>query len=200
MTDEDILRSLPARRQRFIVEFAKDENATAAAVRAGYSRDTAQQEGARLLRDAVVGRLARERVARIRAQVTERIEVKLERLLLEALRIATVDPATAYNASGNLLPIHQMPEDTRRAISGIETVVRNVTAGDRMRDTVLKIRWADKLKGLELAGKMSGVYVERREVGKPGAFRTLSDAELREKAAEAARALGLHVADPDRVM
>jgi len=42
------------KQQRFVTEYLVDLNATQAAIRAGYSRKTAQQQGSRLLTNVVV--------------------------------------------------------------------------------------------------------------------------------------------------
>lgn len=200
--DERLMAAkLKPKERIFIDEYLVDENPGRAAIAAGYSQKDADHTGRRLLKRPLVGDLVRSRLARRSADLRERTHVKLERLLLEALRAATVDPATAFDAAGKLLPIPEMPEDTRRALSGFDLVLRNVTTGDGAIDSVVKVRWVDKLKALELAGKLSGVYVERKEIGRPGAFKSLTDEQLREKAIEAARVLGLQVVDPDgRVM
>jgi len=47
--------SLTLKQPRFVAEYLKDLNATQAAIRAGYSRKTAEVQGSRLLRNALVG-------------------------------------------------------------------------------------------------------------------------------------------------
>ena len=51
---------------------------------------------------------------------------------------------------------------------------------ERISDEAVNMRHrpADRLKALELLAKHHGLLVERHEVGKPGDFRKLSDAEL----------------------
>ena len=63
---------LTAKQRRFVAEYLKDQNATQAAVRSGYSAKTAESQGSRLLSNA-----------RIRAAVDGALE--------EAARIAGVD-------------------------------------------------------------------------------------------------------------
>ena len=43
------LRDLTHRQQKFVLEYVKDQNATQACIRAGYSAKTAEQAGPRLL-------------------------------------------------------------------------------------------------------------------------------------------------------
>ena len=47
-------RKLPPKRQRFVEEYLKDLNATKAALRAGYSEKTAQEQGSQLLSNLMV--------------------------------------------------------------------------------------------------------------------------------------------------
>ena len=51
---------LNAKRAAFVREYLKDLNATQAAIRAGYSKKTAKQQGSRLLSDADVSEAVRK--------------------------------------------------------------------------------------------------------------------------------------------
>ena len=64
---------LTARRQRFVQEYLVDSIATQAAIRAGYSAKTAEQQGSRLLSNAKVKAAITEGQARIaeKFEVTE---------------------------------------------------------------------------------------------------------------------------------
>ena len=46
--------------------------------------------------------------------------------------------------------MHQWPEHARRAVSSVEVLKRNLTAGDGAQEDVVKIRLWDKIKPLEL--------------------------------------------------
>ena len=50
------MSGITPKQQRFVTEYLIDLNATQAAIRAGYSRKTAQQQGSRLLTNVVVKR------------------------------------------------------------------------------------------------------------------------------------------------
>ena len=63
---------LSPKQQRFVSEYLKDNNATQAAIRAGYSAGTAKQQGSRLLTNAAVARAVnkdQKRVA-VKAEIT----------------------------------------------------------------------------------------------------------------------------------
>lgn len=178
---------LSPQQERFVQEYLTCLNASKAAVRAGYSPKTAGRQGWDLLKHPEIARA----VESARQRVAEKTKVELERLVLEAMRIALVDIGDAFDAAGNLLSITAMPEHVRRAIAGVDVVIKNVAAGDGATDTIHKVKFWDKGRALELAAKLSGLYVEKKEVGKPGQFRKLTDEELREKLAEAARVFGV---------
>ncbi|WP_285445487.1 terminase small subunit [Xanthomonas sp. fls2-241-TYG-148] len=70
---------LSPRQQRFVAEYLKDQNATQAAIRTGYSEKTAKQQGSRLLTNADVA-------AAVRAgqkKVAKKAEVTVDSLMLE---------------------------------------------------------------------------------------------------------------------
>lgn len=62
--EDDYLAALTSKQRRFLAEYLRDFNATQAAIRAGYSADTARQQGSRLLTNvnisAVISRVLAE--------------------------------------------------------------------------------------------------------------------------------------------
>jgi phage terminase small subunit len=74
--------------QRFVAEYLIDLNATQAAIRAGYSARTAEQQGHRLLRNAEVTAA----VAAARDERAKRTEITADRVLAEAWALLTADP------------------------------------------------------------------------------------------------------------
>ena len=88
--------ALTPKQQRFVTEYGLDLNATQAAIRAGYSPKTAQQQGSRLLRNVVVQ-------AAVTAQQTEQlaaVEVRSAEVLRELMAIAHTDLRTLAEQSG----------------------------------------------------------------------------------------------------
>lgn len=100
--------------------------------------------------DAVDGILARA----LRDEVTA--VKKLEDVEAEVARIAKVDIAKAYDDTGRLKSIHDIPEDVRRAIAGVEVEElfegqgeSSVKIGD-----LVKVKFWDKPRALEMLAKM----------------------------------------------
>lgn len=93
------------------------------------------------------------------------------RVLDEYLRIAFVDPSKLLDNTGRPLPLHEIDEDTRRAIIGVDIVDEFEGRGDARQQigTVKKYKLADKQKALDSLSKMMGLLVEKTEItGKDG--------------------------------
>lgn len=150
------------KQERFIEEYLVDLNATQAAIRAGYSERTANEQGARLLANASVA-------AAIEAGKDKRstaTNITAETVMRELYRLATVDVAQAYDEHGNLKAIHDIPEDVRRAIAGVEVVTEKSEEGES--SYTKKLKFWDKNKSLELLGKHVNVQAFKDRIEHSG--------------------------------
>lgn len=96
------------------------------------------------------------------AQHVEKVAITVERVLREYEHIAFLDIGLAFDAKGNLLPIHEMPESIRRAMAGIEVADLNIDRDGRGAVGKLhKIKLLDKGKALQDIGKHLGMFVEQ---------------------------------------
>lgn len=107
---------LTPQQRLFAHEYLVDSNATRAAIRAGYPPRSAYKRGSDLLKNSQIRKL----VAAGTRKLTERTGITVERAVLELRRILTVDVAGAFDETGCLKPLSEIPEDVRRAISGLE--------------------------------------------------------------------------------
>lgn len=73
---------------KFVEEYLADANATQAAIRAGYSARTAEQQGSRLLSNVEVAAA----IAEAQRQRSERTAITADRVLTEAWAMLTADP------------------------------------------------------------------------------------------------------------
>ena len=80
-------RKLTPRQARFVDEYLVDLNATQAAIRAGYSRQTARQTAAENLSKPDIA----EAITQAQAERAKRTKVDADRVLREWLEVATVD-------------------------------------------------------------------------------------------------------------
>ena len=80
---------LTPKQARFVTEYLTDYNATQAAIRAGYSTDTANSAGPRLLVNVRVS----EAIAARAWALAAKVELSQEWVLRRLMRIADADPA-----------------------------------------------------------------------------------------------------------
>lgn len=137
--------------EAFVREYLIDMNASAAAIRAGYSEASADQLGYQALQIPSVRSAIQEQLK----QRFERLDLMGSRILLELFRVATADLAQAYDDDGNLLSIKEMPEDFRRAIAGVESEETFEGFGEDRIWTgyARKIKLFDKNRALEMLAK-----------------------------------------------
>lgn len=75
-----------------------------------------------------------------------------------------VFPLTVAVKERRMLHPADWPDQSRTALSSMDTVIRNLTSGDGFVDTVLKVKLESKLQALELLAKHMGLLTERVEV------------------------------------
>jgi phage terminase small subunit len=155
-------RGLTPKQARFVDEYLKDLNATQAAVRAGYSARTAEQQGFQLLQKTSVqeaiaaGQKARER----RTGITQ------DRVLLELARLAFFDVRKMLGADGTPKPINDLDDDTAAAIAGVK--VRRVAGEDGESVTVIEYKIADKGQALANAMRHLGMFNDKLDLNVTG--------------------------------
>ncbi|MBV9528525.1 terminase small subunit [Sphingomonas sp.] len=152
--------TLTARQARFVDEYLLDLNATQAAIRAGFSARTAEQQGPRLLGN--VGVAAAIRAAQ--AERSERTKVDADWLLNRLAQEADADLQDLYDESGGLRPVKDWPPVWRRGlVAGID--VEEQRSGDAVTATVRKIKLSDRTRRLELIGRHVNVQAFRDQLG-----------------------------------
>lgn len=152
------------REELFCLEYIKDLNGTRAAIRAGYTENEAGAavQASRLLKKPKV----MARIATLAAEQKAKLKADADTVLIELSRLATVDISEAFDSMGQLKPLHEIPEQVRRAISGIE--VHEIFDGQGEQKSVIglakKVKFYDKNKSLELLGKFHKLFTEKHEV------------------------------------
>ncbi len=133
--------------KRFIKEYPKDLNASAAARRAGYSKKNTNKQASRIIKKPQVQEAIRSELD----EYLSKVGATAERMMLECSRIALSNIADAYDENGQLLNIKEMPEDLQRALSSIETY-KDFTEGVEIGETK-KIHLHAKLQALQMFWK-----------------------------------------------
>jgi len=107
------MHTLSHRQERFVHEYAIDQNASAAAGRAGYSEKTRGTQAARLMQDPLV----RERIQVELADLFVRLKLNATEVLQRQVRAAYLDPAKLFDARQEAIPLEQLDEDTREGLT-----------------------------------------------------------------------------------
>ena len=144
---------LTPKQANFVEEYLIDLNATQAAIRAGYSEKSAESIGHENLSKPKIY----EKIQARRKELQESLQITQERILEEEARLAFVDVRFLFDENGDLLPIHKIPEDARRAIAGVE-----VTDLEKVKGVKRKYRLSDKGRALERISKHLGLYAAKK--------------------------------------
>ena len=97
-------------------------------------------------------------------RIHERLDIKPERVLREAARLASLDVGRMFDDStGELLPVASMPEDVRRCVAGFDVETHtDKDTGETV--TRYRVKLWDKNKALELLAKYHRLITDRVEV------------------------------------
>jgi phage terminase small subunit len=153
------MEELTDKQKAFCEEYLIDFNGTQAAIRAGYSKKTANEIASENLAKPYISAY----IKFLQEQRSKRTEVTQDRVLLEIARLAFNDPRRAFDGDGNLLPVKQWPDDVAAAISSIK--VTEMKSGDDEVVTQLKeVKFWDKGKQIELAAKHLGMFTDKLQI------------------------------------
>lgn len=149
--------ALTDKQEMFCREYLIDLNATQAAIRAGYSEKTARALGCENLTKPDI----QTRIAELKAQRNDRVEVDADYVLKRLFDIDQMDVLDILTEAGDLKPVAQWPKVWRTTLSGFDVMVmggEEDTAG-----LLKKIKWPDKVKNLELLGKHISVMAFKEQ-------------------------------------
>lgn len=146
------MAKLTAKQQRFCDEYLIDLNAKQAAIRAGYSPNTAEQQASRMLRIVKV----QDEIAREMAERSKRTGINQDRVLMEIAKMAFVNIDDVID----LGTAEVKSTATKDDLACIQSVKIKPTEFGTERE----IRLCDKKSNLELLGKHLGMFKDKVEV------------------------------------
>lgn len=161
------MAKLTAKQQRFVEEYLIDLNATQAAIRAGYSVESAGSIGSENLAKPEI----RARVETAMAERSKRTGITADRVLQELGKIAFVNPTDLINLDDGSIKKTATDED-RAAIAAIR--VKQIPTESGM-GTEREIRMADKLKALEMCCRHLGIFNDKLKVDGVAAVQIIDD-------------------------
>ncbi len=149
------MAKLTEKQQRFVDEYLIDLNATQAAIRAGYSVKTANEQGARLLANVSV----QQKIAQKMADRSKRTGVNQDRVVLELARIAFVKITDIIGSEGEI-----KSTATDDDLACIESVKYKGSESETSSSVEREVKISSKLKALELLGKHLGMWNDKLDV------------------------------------
>lgn len=148
-----IIAKLTPKQQAFVNEYLIDLNATQAAIRAGYSPNTAQQMGSENLSKPVI----RNAIDKAIADRSRRTGINQERVIREIAKLAFLNPADVIDMAEAAVKREAEPDDTA-CIAAVKVKIIPTETGDI---TEREVKTYDKLKALELLGKHLGIFTDK---------------------------------------
>lgn len=126
--------------------FNNGGNAAQAAIEAGYSEATAPQIASRLLKYVNVAAL----LAELNDKLKERAIVTKEQIAAELAKIGFSDIRQVFDADGNLLPVHEIPDNAAASLAGVDVdqLWGATPEGKAPIGETKKVKMWDKLKAL----------------------------------------------------
>ena len=135
------------KQDRFCEEYMIDLNATQAAIRAGYSPKTANEQGAQNL-----VKLSKY-IDQLKAEQSRRTGVSADRVVRELAKIAFVNAGDLIDPETASVKLDASRDD----LAAVQSVKVKTFGEDGLEH---EVKLADKLRALELLGKHLGVFKE----------------------------------------
>lgn len=142
---------LTDKQEQFCKEYLVDLNATQAAIRAGYSENTAKETGYENLTKPHI----QEKIRTLKEERSKKVEVTAEDVLRELKKIGFSNAASYRESWDDLKDWDNLTEDEKAAISEISTTVSEWEKGTK---TKITFKLYSKLDALEKIAKHIGFY------------------------------------------
>ena len=148
-------KKLTKKQQLFVDEYLIDLNATQAAIRAGYSVESARDIGCENLTKPNI----QQAIAKAMAERSKRTGVNQDRVVLELAKIAFVKMTDIVDDEGRI-----KSDATDDDLACIESVKFKESYSDTGSMTEREVKIASKMKALELLGKHLGMWNDKIDV------------------------------------
>ena len=144
------------KQKRFVEEYLIDLNATQAAIRAGYSPNTAEQTASRMLSFVKV----QDAIEKALAERSRRTGINQDRVVQELAKIAFVKITDVVNDDCEILP-----DADEADLAAIESVkVKTIPTKNGETGIEREVKLSSKLKALELLGNHLGMWNDKLDV------------------------------------
>lgn len=163
--EKSAYEKLKPRFRRFVDDIVMGETGVQAAKNLGFGGEGPRFYASKLRKRPDIRAAIEER----ETEAMETAGITRTRTWIEVGRIAYFDPAKLVGPNGEHLPLHELDEDTRAAIAGVEVEeLFEGTGRDRVRiGDIRKYRLSSKLDANKLILQRMGELVDKHEVAGP---------------------------------
>lgn len=148
--------ALTKKQKLFVEEYLIDLNATQAAIRAGYSPQTAQQTGSENLSKPVI----KGAIDRALAERSKRTGINADRVLTEIAKLAFINPADIIDFTDGSVKQDACKED----LACIQSIKIKTSYSDTGESVEKEVKIYDKKSSLELLGKHLGIFNDKLKI------------------------------------
>lgn len=149
------MAKLSEKQQRFVDEYLIDLNATQAAIRAGYSVKTANEQGSQNLAKLSI----QQAISLKMAERSKRVGINQDRVVIELARLALVQMTNIVDSHGKI-----KDDATDDDLACIESMKYKASESDTGSSVEREVKIASKVKALELLGKHLGMWNDKLDV------------------------------------
>ena len=158
------MSNLTPKQNRFCEEYVIDWNGTQAAIRAGYSEKTAQEQSSRLLSNVII----QERISELKAEIRERNKLTADKVIDELAKIGFMEITELFDDNGNIKDPSMLSDKAKAAVSSIKITKRTYGKDENeTEEETTEMKLWDKGKALVELGKHLGIFEKNNEQIKP---------------------------------
>ena len=140
---------LTDKQERFCLEYVIDFNATQAAIKAGHSENTANEQGSQNLAKLSI----QERIKQLQAKAIEKLDTDHTDVLNQLKNWAYSDITQTIELSAQ--EVKELPLEIRQLITKFK---RTVKSGDWGEEEVIELHFVSKEKAIEMIAKHIGFF------------------------------------------
>lgn len=148
-------------RKRLFVDayFANNQNLTATMKALGYSPKTAGTQGSRMFKDVQI----QSAIAARREELGKQFALSSQTVFDFWGRMARLDVGTLFGPDGELLPVHEMPEDARLLIDGLDVKETEGRGIHSERTYTSKIDFPKRAAVMEQVARHFGMFARDKQ-------------------------------------
>lgn len=146
---------LTDKQERFCKEYVIDLNGTQAAIRAGYSENTANEQAGRLLVNVSI----QQRIKQLQEGIGERLEITADMVVKELWALGVYNVKDFVKDDNTIAQLANLERDTVKPVTGIKVTEKTVHfEGGEETTVTTELKLADKRAALVDVGRHIGIF------------------------------------------